>query len=272
MKKNIIIDIGANYGLFTLPIAKNNPENLIISFEPIPRLIENLHESLIKNELSNVILRDVALSDWIGNTVLHLSHDLDFGVSSLLNFDDKNIIDNEYWSKRSDLKFASEIPVSVTTLESELDSINFDRILFIKIDSQGLDVEILSSMGKYLNRLDAGMLEVPSTFTANLYSNEKHDLHSAIEYIKSIGFEVYRIKPNDECCNEFNVFFKRNHIDVNELEGLLSLNEIDIYNGRDFWHMPSKKLIDYPSLIHEQKTKIHELLTEIDKLKTIHLK
>lgn len=267
MTKNIIIDVGANFGLFTFPIAKYNPDKTILVFEPIPNLINYLSKSLLENNLTNVILRSVALSNWIGNTVLHVSPNLDFGVSSLLDFNDKNILNNDYWRKRTDLKFSSEIQVTVTTLESELENIDFDRIRFMKIDSQGLDIEILSSLGRYLSKLDAGMLEVPATFLTSLYSNEKFDLYKAIEYIKNIGFDIYKIKPNDEYCNEFNIFFKRKNIDLAELESDLSLDVIDIYNDRDFWHMPGKELFDYPTLIHYQKTKIHELLTEIETLK-----
>ena len=266
MNNDIIIDVGANCGLFTFPMAINNPEKKIFAYEPIPKLLDYLASEIANGKHENVVLRDIALSNKEGNSILNISKELDCGISSLLKLNDSNIMKNEYWKLRTDLKYDSSIPILITRLDTELNNIDFGRINFIKIDSQGLDVEILSSLGEYMNRLDAGMIEVPAVLSTSLYKDEEYDLNKAITFLNEHGFEVYKIKPNDECSNEFNIFFKCKSVDINALELKLSLDKIDIYNGRDFWHLPSSKLTDYRTEMHTLKTEIHFLKTKMHSL------
>nr|AXL04863.1 glycosyltransferase [Aeromonas hydrophila] len=263
---DLVIDVGANNGDFFIPIYSENKNILFLAYEPIPELMNNLKAKVSGKK--NVILRQVALSNECGTGILNISNASDWGVSSLLEFNSENIDNNLYWKERSDLHFTSHIEVKITSLESELDGIRFDRIRFIKIDSQGLDVEILSSLGRYIDKVDAGMLEVPSSLSQSLYNGEKYDLRKALNYLNQNNFHIYKIKPNDECCNEFNVFFKRKDIDITILENELELCKTTIYNGKDYWHMPSMELTDYPTKLHQMNTMIHELKTQVHSLKT----
>lgn len=273
---NIIIDVGANRGDFLFPVARKNPCYTIIGFEPIPSLINTLEENILRYKLDNVLLRNVAISNTEGWETLNVSSELDQGVSSLLDIDRSIVDTNDYWKKRTDLKFSSKIDVEVKTLENELSEIEFDRIKFIKIDVQGLDVEVLISLGKYLEKVDAGMLEVPSSLANKIYKGEVYDLKSALDYLDYHSFDVYKIKANDEYSNEFNVFFKRKGLDIEAIENELSLTDIDIYSGRDYWHLPGSKLVDYVTLEHEKNTdifimkeRIHELETSLHEYQTL---
>jgi hypothetical protein len=70
--KTFIIDIGAHIGTYTLRIAKSLPNCEVISFEPF---IENYHSLLCSikfNNLTNVTIYPIALSNFEGHTVLYI--------------------------------------------------------------------------------------------------------------------------------------------------------------------------------------------------------
>jgi len=267
-KKNIIIDVGANMGLFAIPVAKRNIEKKVIVYEPIPQLYKLLESIKLDQDISNLVLKRSALSVYDGVGKLNVSEVGDWGVSSLLDFNESHISNNEYWQTRKDLVVTEVIDVSVRTLQSELDEIEFNRVSFIKIDSQGLDIDILRSAGKYLNRIDAGMLEAPMTLCLSLYEKESYDLRRALGYLYENDFVVYGIKPNDESSNEFNLFFHRNGLSKSEVEKNCQLCGLDIYDGKNYWHMPSNQYRDVKSELHEYKTKLVKRAGEMHACKT----
>ncbi len=57
------IDVGANIGAITLPVAKERKESMIYSIEASPRVYGYLCENVAMNDLSNVKPINVALSD-----------------------------------------------------------------------------------------------------------------------------------------------------------------------------------------------------------------
>jgi FkbM family methyltransferase len=71
---DVVIDVGANIGWFTLMAAKQaGPEGLVIAFEPEPRNFAWLKQNVDLNECKNVRLEQKALSDKAGSIRLYLS-------------------------------------------------------------------------------------------------------------------------------------------------------------------------------------------------------
>lgn len=164
------------------------------------------------------------------------------GTSSLLEFNEQHLSENPYWQVRTDLQHDQVIKTKVVSLKSVLDNVKYEQIVFIKIDAQGFDLDVLRSMGKeHLSRVQAGMLEIPGIKETSLYINENECLKDALNLLDEYGFDVYRIKPNDEAANEFNVYFKRKDINVKEHEEKYHLVDLRIYDGVNYWFLPSNK-------------------------------
>lgn len=146
-KKNIIlIDIGSNLGLSTLPLSLNNNE--VISIEPLKSNYDLLSESKKINNLNFKLLK-YAIGENEG-------------------------VDKIYSGGQTDC--ASMVLESVTLIEEcksyeevevkRLDNIIFEDNLFIKIDVQGFEMSVLKSMNKLLdqNKVKFILIEMENRF------------------------------------------------------------------------------------------------------------
>ncbi|MEN4804604.1 FkbM family methyltransferase [Pantoea agglomerans] len=268
MKQNdIIIDVGANFGGFSLEIAERNPTYNVYAIEAEPNLAAQLNENATNNGLENHKVINCAVNEEEGDFQFYVSELGDHGTSSLLPFSQDNITHDEYWKDRNDLHHSKSVVVHAMPLEKILDEISFNNVAFIKIDVQGLDLAVLKSSGSYLNRIQAGMLEVPSVLSKSLYDNTSEDLMSALEFLKESGFSVYAVKPNDPAANEFNVFFVKNGLDYKEIEEKLNLLNFHFYDGKHFWHAPSHKLENPEQHILNLNEVVSSLSQEVESLK-----
>lgn len=271
---DIIIDVGANKGEFSFAIASRNPNIHVLAIEPILELSNDIQNRALKENIKNIEVLNIAIDNIEKKADFYVADHADLGVSSLLTFDSDLINKDPYWRKRSDLYFDRTIQVNVLRLDSLLNKRNIHRIRFIKIDAQGVDLNVLESLGEYLKITDAGMLEIPATLKTKLYQGENYDLTSAFYFLNQYNFKIYCIKPNDHAANEYNVFFCKSGLEPDEIEENLKLNGIQLYDGKHFWHLPSNKWEPYDIKLKELedfKTKsvleIQQLHKELEKSK-----
>lgn len=263
--KDLLIDVGSNYGDFAIQVAERNPNIQIIAIEPNTALSKKIKESCELKNLTNIELINFAIDKTEGTSTFHISDHADSGISSLLPFETEKINNDPYWNNRKDLHYDRKIEVTVKRLDSILNDKKFNRIRFIKIDAQGVDLNALESLGPYLEITDAGMLEAPGTLENNLYSGETADLQNTINFITKNGFKIYRIKPNDHAANEFNLFFCKKQVCWKTMEKELRLDNINLYDGKNFWHYPSNQLGEVENKIHQLNQTIQSLQSNTDK-------
>ncbi len=122
-EKNVAIDIGAHVGLWSNRLVKDFKH--VHCFEPVPKHIECWHKNVTK-EFNNVDLYNVALSNIEGTNTLNVCT-INSGMST---FTPKEYTNVGKWSK-----------VEVKT--RPLDSYDFDKIDFIKIDVEDHEYKLL---------------------------------------------------------------------------------------------------------------------------------
>jgi FkbM family methyltransferase len=264
----MIIDVGANIGEFALEVAAKNPSDLVLAIEPISELALKIKKDAIDAGLTNISVVEYAIDEVERFDYINVAEHDDFGVSSLLNFDENKVRSDEYWCNRSDLYFDRKQPVEVKRLDSLLSGLlhNDEKINFIKVDAQGLDLNVLKSLGRYIEILQAGMIEVSVTTDRGLYRSENYDLTIALSWLDSHGFKPYFLKPNDPASNEFNLYFCRKNLVDLSFEIDLSLRDVGLYSDKFFWHLPSRKLENFDEKIHSLKTEVHSLETQVNAL------
>jgi FkbM family methyltransferase len=260
-----VVDVGANFGEFSLDIAKKNRDLKIISIEPVEKLSKDLRAKLTKEDVKNVDVLMFAIDIDKRVADINVATHHDWGVSSLLEFSDEKLKE-EYWATREDMYFNEKQRVQVVPLSDifkQYDVSNDKRIKFIKVDAQGLDLQVLMSCGDYLSYIDAGMLEVSVTTSLGLYDGEVYDLKAALNWLDDKGFEAYALKPNDPASNEFNLYFNRKGLNYKKIEDELSLRGVNLYDGKFYWHFPNNKLLnieaEYISLEYENKKILEEI-------------
>lgn len=76
-------NLGANYGFFTLALARLvGPSGSIVAFEPNPSVVTRLRENIAANRLMQVVVEPVAVSDVVGTVDLALAGDFESRVVS----------------------------------------------------------------------------------------------------------------------------------------------------------------------------------------------
>jgi FkbM family methyltransferase len=140
---NTFVDVGANYGLYSLLAALWNPRISVTAFEPVPKIYECLTRNVHANGLTERIsTHQLALSDRSGKTAFYLP------PSQSLDLESTGTLVAESWQNRK----------PHTTLEIE--AVKFDefealhpmRVELVKIDVEDFEASVLSGMTKTILR------------------------------------------------------------------------------------------------------------------------
>lgn len=132
--EKIIIDLGANVGLYTIYAAKRT-RGKVIAVEPEPINFELLRKNVELNKLNNVILINQAVGDYNGTVKLYLASHA--GGHSIF---------------RSWVPEKNSIEVKMTTLDSLLERLNVSSVDMIKIDVENAEYLVLRGSQKSLSR------------------------------------------------------------------------------------------------------------------------
>jgi FkbM family methyltransferase len=125
--KSVIVDIGANIGVFTLYAAAQCPEARIYSFEPVPKNFACLRRNVASNRLEGRIRTfNLGVAATSGKRTLHLS-------SSPLH----SVFDSEADTE--------SLEIECVTLPEILSSNGLDRIDLMKMNCEGAEYEIFYS-------------------------------------------------------------------------------------------------------------------------------
>lgn len=166
---DLVADIGANVGYFTLIAAKRGAA--VYAFEPEPHNRACLERTIALNTLSHVRIESVAIADRAGAMTLHL-YDTNKGKHSLIK-------------DAQDAKgFNSSVDVSVRTLDSY--DITPD---IIKMDIEGAEALAFAGMQQSLTQCRALFFEL----TPDAIRKSGHDPVALLRNIREQGFTVYEI-------------------------------------------------------------------------------
>lgn len=163
-----VVDIGANYGLYTLSCARRvGPEGRVWAYEPASLPRSCLERSIAANHLPQVRLAGAALSDHCGTARLGIA------TNAELN--------------RLDTSSTQYETVPLTTLDAE--AATWDRpVDFMKIDAEGEEVRILEGATMFFAANDPLlMLEHHESSTDNL---------ALLDALEQRGMAVYRFLPS----------------------------------------------------------------------------
>lgn len=133
-ENSIVIDIGANIGVFSIKAAAATTNVEVFSFEPFPRNFEMLKTNITLNKLDKRIHPfRVAISQKKGNQTLFFRPN-DSGGGSFKRYGDESEV--------------SSIEVPTITLEDIFSSNQIEYCDFMKIDCEGAEEEIITTAPK----------------------------------------------------------------------------------------------------------------------------
>jgi FkbM family methyltransferase len=217
-KGSVVLDIGANVGGLTLPLARHAGH--VWAFEPQPLTFELLQETVMLNALANVTCRRQALSDHSGHmNIRRMQWREDKRVNS-----GGTALEEDADGERTEIISVDSLKLAACTL--------------IKIDVEGFELNVLN-----------GAVETIRDHQPVLYVEADRDdqTPSLIAFMQAHGYTPYWDAPklyaeNNFAGNATNVFGKARSINLlcmpagralpDALQGLLPASE-----GQTFRHV-----------------------------------
>jgi FkbM family methyltransferase len=179
-----VIDIGANYGVYALSMAKLvGPSGAVWAFEPTSSTAGFLEKGIAANNFSHVNLESCALSSVCGSAELMLNE------TSELNAISRGV--------------PSANPtetVRVETLDSCMQRHSWRNISFVKIDAEGEEINIIKGATRFLSEASPLiMYEVRAS----------DDFHlDLVNQFAALGYFSYRLLPGLDLLTPFDASSK----------------------------------------------------------------
>ena len=183
-----VLDVGANLGQYRDLLRKDvGFRGHIVSFEPIPSHVEAMRQRAKVDE--NWLIQGFALGASVREAPFNVMKGSE--LSSFLSPDDSVVA-----SSLPGNEVDAQIPVHVKTLDVVFPDIE-QRLgcgsVFLKLDTQGYDLEVLKGALSVLGVVKAVQIEVSVT---PIYKGMPH-YTTAISTLEDLGFELSGIFPNN---------------------------------------------------------------------------
>jgi FkbM family methyltransferase len=199
--KKIYVDVGAEGGGWCVGNwSKDTSIDLIYAFEPNKGTFVSLKRNACNYK--NIFVYEEAITNIDGTLIFYENTERD--TSSLLPFDEDGV---KKWCQTVNhnvVKTKATYNVKCTRLKTFMDRVGIDHIDFLKIDTQGQDLEVIKSLDDYIKRVKKIYLEVQVS-GYELYKNQskKQDI---LDYMRGYNFAVEKVDV--QCCGlEENILF-----------------------------------------------------------------
>lgn len=203
----LLIEVGAYDGSDSLRYHSNGYK--VYTFEPKVDLYLSLASKTKHLENYTVIPKAVYLTN--GTTLFNICKD--YGASSILPFRSDDELSKTWSSQRTDIQYSGiSYEVETIRLDTFIEQNNLQNTIidFIHIDAQGVDLECLISLGKYINNVKEGVLETVLDPNKSIYTNQNINTFENIKtFLDKNGFVISNIEANDGTGCEYNIYFKK---------------------------------------------------------------
>jgi FkbM family methyltransferase len=171
------IDVGAHLGEGTLDAAFNDPRLLVFAFEPNWTLARR-----IMGRAANFVVLPMAISDSDGFAEFFINSS--DGSSSLVKMEESGLA---HW-KDFDLTVQSKAIVPTIRLDTFMELSDLRWVDYLKVDAEGVDLQVVQSAGERLKDIREIKLEV-DTAPDRLYQGAPRR-DEVITFMISRGFEL----------------------------------------------------------------------------------
>lgn len=175
-----VIDIGANVGASSIPLAKAFPKSTFYLFEPHPIIFGTLMGNIAYNRLENVIAKNIAITD---------------SDKSVLPFYAQKAADNfglSSFTLNHDISDFDVVDVQCAHLDS-LFLDRDDRIKVIKVDTQGHELSVLrSARGTIMRDRPAVIFEFESEYFTGTEA-EREQRMAVCDLFAGLNYSLYMI-------------------------------------------------------------------------------
>ena len=141
--QGLMLDIGCNIGAWTLPLAHRYSQNTILAFDCQPLVIDCINQTVRLNQLNNVTAQCCAVSDQCSQVVYN-KIDYKWGA---------NFGAYEFEAPYANSDFNGRTTNDADVISTlTIDSMNLERVVFIKLDIEGMEYKALQGAKDTIQR------------------------------------------------------------------------------------------------------------------------
>ena len=144
-ESEVIFDIGANTGVYSMVAKAVNPHAAVHAFEPFKAIYKKMTDNAALNDF-DVKGNCTAVSNYTGNAVIY-AENADFAYSVTVN--------QNLWAK--DKEFI-KMDIKTITLKDYIESNNISKIDLMKIDVEMHEPEVMEGFGEYFKKFKPVLL------------------------------------------------------------------------------------------------------------------
>lgn len=167
---DVVYDIGANIGSYTLPLAAKGC--VVYSFEPHPETYKKLRKNIDANDFDNIVYFNEGLSDTSGQLTFYQS-----SQPARSSF-------NEFNAK-CDAEILSETPISVSTIDGLVNDSDVAPPSHIKVDVEGFGLEVLEGAKQTIRKYRPTIYFEPHQIEDDNYRKEELQ-----EFFERLGYKI----------------------------------------------------------------------------------
>jgi len=134
---DVVVDLGANIGAFSINVAMLNPNGQVFSFEPMPDNFFRFSKNINLNRLKNIKPFQVAISK--NNDEIDLLVNKDSAFHSIVNSNNSSSI--------------KKIKVRGITLSSFIENEKLNQINFLKVDIEGAEYDLIYNLEEFVFKI-----------------------------------------------------------------------------------------------------------------------
>lgn len=196
-KGDVVIDVGAFVdGWYTLfPAALVGEEGHVYSFEPAPEYYKRLKENIALNKLKNITLVKKGVYDKAKTLSFYVAE----GRSSLLKEQ------AESYKKTA----APKVTIQTVTLDSFITFNKIKKVSFIKVDVEGVEMNVLRGAIKTLKRMHPNLIIEIVDEQLKLGGSSKKEV---ITFLENLGYSTYAFMPEGVMRYRNNQELKTNNL------------------------------------------------------------
>jgi FkbM family methyltransferase len=167
----VVLDVGANTGVYTLVARCLNPDAIVIAFEPVERVFRRLRRNLELNRYA-VTCEQLAASDSSGTATMY-----DLPTEHLYSASLNQSMLESY-------NGVVEYSIPTKRIDDYLSGANITNVDLVKIDVEQFEPAVLRGMGKFLSHFKPTiLLEVLN----NQVAKEVNDI------ILDLGYSIFQV-------------------------------------------------------------------------------